>query len=652
MNLKTSLFSKALVKSDIKRYWWVSVLYMVLSALFILPNAVTKEPDYIYTSFASDSGALALVFAFALGGLLFSYLHRVNSVSFMNSIPVSRTKQYLSHILSGFILLIIPITITSVVIFFEELHFGCGINFCYKYFYLCLLYAACAFMLTTFTSVLSGNLIAVYIFGGGFVILPYFLLIMANEIFSQNVYGFVEYGYDIMQYIYIMGMYTMWAKRSVIYIAIAGILFIVSLVLYNMRNMENYGEIVAFKPLKPILMYFMAVCFGIFGYAILDDLHSNINFTLGVLPLGIIALIAVFMLNQKSFSLKGVLKPVVIFVVCTGIVNANFAFDFTGYEKRVPDVSSIENIDAFNSIYDGIYSNAYDNSSYLNSNSPDYDTVKYKGIITDQKDINSIVELHKYLIQRGYKDTYGPSSQSFNITYTLKNNKKIKRHYNIFPDEMKNIYAMPNYKKVRYSFTNDNKKKIYNAQIHDSILTNSSKDINDVALNNLGDAIKKDVDSLTPDNFVSMDSGMDNGMILTIYYTEYINYKGKTYPYNVTEDIHLNSYFKNVNKLLSEYINTSDYFPIENIHNLDIDYSLMTDEANPNNVKIDNKEDITAIMNAIYDIDYIDSNDSSTQLYYLSIFSSDLVSNDRNGYIQVTLPSNEISPNLKKYFKN
>ena len=57
-------------------------------------------------------------------------------------------------------------------------------------------------MLTTFTSVLSGNLISTYVFGGGFVALPYFILSMANEIFGKNVYGFVDYDEGIMQYIW------------------------------------------------------------------------------------------------------------------------------------------------------------------------------------------------------------------------------------------------------------------------------------------------------------------------------------------------------------------------------------------------------------------------------------------------------------------
>ena len=82
-------------------------------------------------------------------------------------------------------------------------------------------------------------------------------------------------------------------------------------------------------------MYFVAVCFGLFGYDSLYYIHNrSLNFTLGVLPLGIVALIAVFMLNQKSFSFKGILKPIVIFAVCMGIVNVIFAFDLTGYERK------------------------------------------------------------------------------------------------------------------------------------------------------------------------------------------------------------------------------------------------------------------------------------------------------------------------------
>lgn len=656
MNSKTSLFSKALVKSDIKRYWWVSVIYIVLTALFILPNAVMKDIGDVYSRFDSDNGALALFFAFALGGLLFSYLHRVNSVSFMNSIPVSRTTQYLSHILSGFILLIVPITVTSLVIFFEELHYGSGIQFCYKYFYTCLLYSACAFMLTTFTSVLSGNLISTYVFGGGFVALPYFILSMANEIFSKNVYGFVDYDEGIMQYIYIMGIDEMWAKRSVIYITIAVALFIISLVLYKLRNMENYGEVVAFKPLKPILMYFVAVCFGLFGYDLLYYIHNrSLNFTLGVLPLGIVALIAVFMLNQKSFSFKGILKPIVIFAVCMGIVNVIFAFDLTGYEKRIPDENNVVSIDAFS----GYYANCYATSRDYGA--PIYDDIN-KGILTDKKDIDTITKLHKYLVQRG---AVNDNSISIKITYTLKNNKKLSRNYLLNYNEMKDIYSIDNYKKVIYPIANDNKKEMDYVELSDSRSLSPSIRLYNIDINKLYDVVKKDVIKLTPEDLSAIDFGIDSDSHLDIHFTEYVNYKGKTYKYDISQNIPLNSCFKDVIDYLQQQGYTSNYVPIDSINSLDIDYSALDDQNDDytdaetavseldtkNNVQISDKNDIKAIMEALYNLNYKDPDDKNTALYRLSIFSTDLRSNGKDGYITVTLPSNEISPALKKYFK-
>lgn len=656
MNSKISLFSKALVKSDIKRYWWVSAIYMVLTALFILPNAVMKDIGDVYSRFDSDNGGLALFFAFVLGGLLFSYLHRVNSVSFMNSIPVSRTTQYLSHILSGFILLIIPITVTSLVIFFEELHYGSGIQFCYKYFYTCLLYSACAFMLTTFTSVLSGNLISTYVFGGGFIALPYFILSMANEIFSKNVYGFVDYDEGIMQYIYIMGIDEMWAKRSVIYITIAVALFIISLVLYKLRNMENYGEVVAFKPLKPILMYFVAVCFGLFGYDLLYYIHNrSLNFTLGVLPLGIVALIAVFMLNQKSFSFKGILKPIVIFAVCMGIVNVIFAFDLTGYEKRIPDENNVVSIDAFS----GYYANCYATSRDYGA--PIYDDIN-KGILTDKKDIDTITKLHKYLVQRG---AVNDNSISIKITYTLKNNKKLSRNYLLNYNEMKDIYSIDNYKKVIYPIANDNKKEMDYVELSDSRSLSPSIRLYNIDINKLYDVVKKDVIKLTPEDLSAIDFGIDSDSHLDIHFTEYVNYKGKTYKYDISQNIPLNSCFKDVIDYLQQQGYTSNYVPIDSINSLDVDYSALDDQNDDytgaetavseldtkNNVQISDKNDIKAIMEALYNLNYKDPDDKNTALYRLSIFSTDLKSNGNDGYITVTLPSNEISPALKKYFK-
>mgnify|MGYP007127282938 CR=1 FL=1 len=99
---------------------------------------------------------------------------------------------------------------------------------------------------------------------------------------------------------------------------------------------------------------------------------------------------------------------------------------------------------------------------------------------------------------------------------------------------------------------------------------------------------------------------------------------------------------------------------------MDVDYLALDDQTTiiqdaetasfsnfdtKNNVQISDKNDIKAIMEALYNLNYKDPDDKNTALYRLSIFSTDLKSNGNDGYITVTLPSNEISPALKKYFK-
>ena len=177
--------------------------------------------------------------------------------------------------------------------------------------------------------------------------------------------------------------------------------------------------------------------------------------------------------------------------------------------------------------------------------------------------------------------------------------------------------------------------------------------------------VKKDIMELTPEGFEVINSAKDNESTLNISFTEYVAYAGKTYKYAITQNIPLNSCFKDVIDYLQQQGYTSNYVPIDSINSLDVDYLALDDQNDnytdaetavseldtKNNVQISDKNDIKAIMEALYNLNYKDPDDKNTALYRLSIFSTDLKSNGNDGYITVTLPSNEISPALKKYFK-
>ena len=122
MNSKISLFNKSIVKSDCKRFWWISALEFLFALLCIF--AMISGAEYsnaeiapkLYDGFMINYMMPVLVLQFilpvALTVLLMSYLTKGNAVSFMNSLPLGRTRLFGSHILSALMLLLSPILLT------------------------------------------------------------------------------------------------------------------------------------------------------------------------------------------------------------------------------------------------------------------------------------------------------------------------------------------------------------------------------------------------------------------------------------------------------------------------------------------------------------------------------------------------------------
>lgn len=641
MNSKTYLYSKALIKSDLKRFWWVSALYMVIMALFILPNAIGPYDDITTTlTYNTDEGMLSLFFAFILGGLLFSYLHKGNSVSFMNSIPVNKNSQFISHCISGIILLAVPVIISSIVMGCQEMYFGNNAKYAVKYLYTCFVYASCAFTLTTFTTMVSGNIIAAYTFGFGCIVLPYFLINIINFIFTQNIYGFSSYSLDIIYYIYLTGIHDVFNIKSLVYIVLTLIMLVLSVILYRNRKLENYGEIVVFKYLKPVFMYTVAVIFGFLGYSIMDSIHNNINLFIGTVPLGVVALVAAFMLNKKSFDLKGIIKPLAIYFLFIGAINIAIATDITGYEKRIPEYETIKGID----IYEDI-----NRWPFSDESAPNYGTVAFKGAITDKKDMDTIMNFHKGLILRGNEKIEEATNSKYAVLYVdyqLKNNQKVKRKYTVKTSDLMEVYNIENFRKVLFPVLNDNKKKLEYFDIDDERIGTGIKA--NVDVNQLYSALEKDVMSMSAEEIMDYQNGNSGCASINIAYKEYITYNNKTYTYHNNDTIMLNSHFKNTVALLETAEYKSRFLPISNVNELNIDYTF--ENQSTKNVIITDKEDIKAILESVYDTTYCDPNDSRNDYVRLSIFSKDL-SSAGDGYLRPYLPLSQVSPALKKYMK-
>ena len=125
MSLKTSFFNKSVIKSDFKRFWWVSALntlaiLVFFTLIFVYDRTISfrfaptapVSPEYNHSTFYNSGSVamiLSLIFSPALCVLIFSYLSSAKSVACLHGLPIKRSTFFWSHVLSGFVMAIIPI---------------------------------------------------------------------------------------------------------------------------------------------------------------------------------------------------------------------------------------------------------------------------------------------------------------------------------------------------------------------------------------------------------------------------------------------------------------------------------------------------------------------------------------------------------------
>ncbi len=596
MSLKLSCF-KTTVKCDLKRAWWISALavlfFTMISTASLISYGLSRELIFDNLAQYVNSQIGYYIFGMFLSVFsviyLFTYMNKVNSVSFFHALPMTRCTLFFSHLTSCVIVVIIPM-LANMFMSFLTMSFGVKPSWIFVSLGLYAIYSILMMAITLTIVMLTGVSLTSGIFTIIAVFLPLFLSYFVYVLCGHYLYGFADN--DVLSqfmanYVYLFPENILSAKMLIYIVLIIGFTAL-SLFLYKKRHLENYGEVIAFPNLKVVFKVLFALCSGILGYYYFS-LFWNVDNILTMLVFGIIGAIASNMITNKCITFKGVLKPILITGGITIVLYLAFAIDIFGFENRIPTVDEISYVELGDIYYD-------DEQYYYNNERQIYDievTRKNKRHLEfkSKEEIESFLKIHKFAVDNKhefskltgewkYDDRY---VSSFKIKYTLKNGRVMTRTYYLYDDDIEKyteaIYDTDTYRKWKYLEFDDEDVTCNTITVKDIRTYYDNEQVEIPAQSEkaklIFDALRKDLMNIS---YKRIDADEDTLMKISLDYSvPYVDDYGNEYPIKDTSDYYISKYDKYTWALLEELdlfsekrmIDYSDINEI-NVHAIDI----------------------------------------------------------------------------------
>ena len=441
MTLK-SLVNKSIIKSDLRRYWYLGAIFAIMLLLMAVIPAylIVDSNEKMQTTSNFLYGMEASLFpvitcCMITPAMVFSYLHHRSAVHTIHSLPLRRETLYFSHIISIAILEIIPLIInTLIMLTIKGIHPG-------DVFLWAVLTLVYVFLITSFgtaASIFMANVFASIVIPYCVIILPFFIEAIWELLCTANLFGYMNNNsMSISNHLY-ADYKQICGGMIYVYIALGLLLFVLGFIAYKKRALENHSQLAAFKVLNPIFIYVVAVCVGLLGYVYVAALLDNGGSFWIAIPFGIVGIIGAKMITERTFRPKKIIKPSVIYLGIVFVIYLFIGFDITGYENRVPDVDEI----ASASIIE------YDSSESYYPTAQDYVQVKlapeakHDSAMYNAEDIAKVTALHSEIIKNADKPHSEDGMKYIPIKYVLKNGRKIERKYSISDnnDELNALY--------------------------------------------------------------------------------------------------------------------------------------------------------------------------------------------------------------------
>ncbi len=485
MKRKIFCFRSAVIRSDFRRFWWIAALEFLCILLFtgIFLNyahhalTIGDSSTSFYSSRLYRSMIPAVLFTLSFPAfaavILFSYLNKSNSVSMLHGMPVTRTELFLSHTVSGLCIIAAPIIANALILLIALIDpniASCSsVGYIMRWLLCMLLYSAVTFSFAALVSIITGNSIAAIVLSYIFALIPLF----ANAMFIIFMEGFM-YGYTTgtemfaAKYLYLFPSRLLTGYGITAYIILSAAFLAGAYLLYRIRGLENHGEIIAFKRLKTVFIYGVAVCVGICGFlyfiALRGDYDNNTSILspatlLAMIPFGIIGLIIAQMIMRRSFRIRGIGRHILLYCALVIAFTIAVKLDITGFVTRVPDADDVSSVYVLSVP-------SQSGASYGQEIDP------YNAEFTESEDIANVINMHKYFIEN--RDSRSRSDSRYTympIYYKLKSGRILQRRYPMIYDTdaavLKPIYDTDIVKAARFSIIDGTEKNIQTVTVRD-----------------------------------------------------------------------------------------------------------------------------------------------------------------------------------------
>lgn len=495
MLLTKSCFNPALLRSDLRRCWPLLAGYTFLWFL-ILPlrmwNGVAAD---LQASHPEDARRVALeiignattaaiwihlIFGIVLAMALFSYLSSARGTYGMHSFPASRGCQFRTHVLSC----VGCVAVSNVLICLLSAqsggtHWGASLSWLVFSLVTFLLF----FSLGIFCCMLCGWLPAMAVAYGAVNCVAIFCRILAGAMCSifypsyndtvlsmgrNHIVAWLTPVLRLHQDLYEMykdgsgPLLSASAWKSLLVYGIGALVLLVAgALLYRIRRSEASGDTLSFRPLRPVVRWAVGLLGGLgLGLVLAEILNCTGNtqaLLACIVTLGLACMIGAQMLIARTPRVFGKLWPELL-ALCIALVALCLCIraDVFGFERRIPQTDQVESVEVY---HRGIYGSA--------------------AKITDPREIDAIVQAHRYLAGCAAKDNLDSDwrwRNSISITYHLKNGGTLSRKYQLRDEDLTAVRAMLESETFRRSVVLDSVNVNAEALRH-GYINNSDKDL-------------------------------------------------------------------------------------------------------------------------------------------------------------------------------